>query len=143
MQPVPSSVCGRFDVVSRQAIPEGSWDVVVQQYPHRFGTYSNDCIWWLRTASIWWRITPGNHSMNSSIVAPSFRLLNRAVTGTLVPLNTHAPLTLPGLLSMAVHVLQSFMVLTCVCQLRWGVFCVDGARPAFVVPAVRPIVNRL
>ena len=44
--------------------------------------------------------------MNSSIVAPSFRLLNRAVTGTLVPLNTHAPLTLPGLLSMAVHVLQ-------------------------------------
>ena len=46
--------------------------------------------------------------MNSSMVAPSLRLLKRAATGTLVPLNTQAPLTLAGLLSMAVHVPQLF-----------------------------------
>ena len=50
--------------------------------------------------------------MNSSMVAPPFKLLKSADTGTLVPLNIHAPLTLPGRLSMAVHVLQSFMVIT-------------------------------
>ena len=72
----------------------------------------------IRRSEVWCLVTPGNHSMNSSTVAPSFRLLKRAATGTLVPLNTQAPLTLAGLLSMAGHVLQLFMVITCVVRLR-------------------------
>jgi hypothetical protein len=45
-------------------------------------------------------------------------------------LNTHAPLTLAGLLSIAVHVLQSFMVITCVARFRWGYFTWVGFGPA-------------
>ena len=65
--------------------------------------------------------------MNSSMVAPSLKLLKRAVTGTLVPLNTHAPLTLAGLLSIAAHVLQSFMVITGVVRFRRGYFTWVGS----------------
>ena len=67
--------------------------------------------------------------MNSSMVAPSLRLLKRAATGTLVPLNTQAPLTLAGLLSMAVHVPQLFMVITCIVRLRWGYITWVGSGP--------------
>ncbi len=79
--------------------------------------------------------------MNSSTVAPSLRLLKRAVTGTLVPLNTHAPLTLPGLLSMAMHVLQSFMVVTCLGEVRWGLFYTDYVWLDWVVPVLFLNVN--
>ena len=79
--------------------------------------------------------------MNSSMVAPSLRLLKRAVTGTLVPLNTHAPLTLAGLPSMAVHALQSSMVITCVVRFRWGVFYMGGIWPDGVVPVLGLNVN--
>jgi hypothetical protein len=50
----------------------------------------------LRTAKACSRVTPGNHSRNWSTVAPPSRFSKSACTGTRVPLNTQAPLTLPG-----------------------------------------------
>jgi hypothetical protein len=60
-----------------------------------------------RTASTCSRLTPGNQSRNSSTVAPASRFSKSAFTGTRVPLNTHAPLTLSGARSTAGHWLQS------------------------------------
>src|SRR5256885_14157768 len=45
--------------------------------------------------------------MISSMVMPSSRFSNIVATGSRVPRNTHAPLTLPGTLSTAGHVDQS------------------------------------
>src|SRR2546422_11278407 len=55
------------------------------------------------------RVTPGNHSGNWSTVAPPSRFSKSACTGTRVPLNTQAPLTLPGTRSTAAHFVQSNM----------------------------------
>src|SRR5438093_4069138 len=63
----------------------------------------------LRTVKACSRVTPGNHSRNWSTVAPPSRCSKSACTGTRVPLNTHAPLTLPGTRSTAVHIVQSNM----------------------------------
>ena len=48
------------------------------------------------TASTCFRVTPGNHSTNSSMVAPSSRFSKSARTGTRVLAKTQAPLTLAG-----------------------------------------------
>ena len=61
------------------------------------------------------------------------QVVERAVTRTLVPLKTHSPLTLPGMLSIAVHVLQSFMVVTCVVQFCWIAFYVGASWRAHLV----------
>jgi hypothetical protein len=61
------------------------------------------------TAKVCSRATPGNHSRNWSTVAPPSRFSKSAETGTRVPLNTHAPLTLPGTRSTAEHWVQSNM----------------------------------
>ena len=53
--------------------------------------------------------TGGNHSKNSSTVAPSRKFSNNAATGTLVPRNTHAPRTLSGYLSIASKVSHPFI----------------------------------
>ncbi len=53
------------------------------------------------------RDTPGDHSRNSSIVAPPSRFENRAGTGTRVPRNTQAPLTLSACRSTAGQDIQS------------------------------------
>src|SRR5258706_11450563 len=45
--------------------------------------------------------------MISSMVAPDSRFSNTVATGMRVSLNTHAPLTLPGMLSTAGHCDQS------------------------------------
>ena len=50
----------------------------------------------LSTASTWPRSTPGNHSRNSSIVAPPSMFSNSAFTGTRVPANTGVPLWISG-----------------------------------------------
>ncbi len=42
-------------------------------------------------------------------VAPSSKFSNNAVTGTRVPLNSHAPPTFPAMRSTAAHLLQSIM----------------------------------
>src|SRR5205809_1299018 len=63
----------------------------------------------LRTVKAWSRVTPGNHSRNWFTVAPPSRFSKSACTGTRVPLNTKAPLTLPGTRSTAVHIVQSNM----------------------------------
>src|SRR5204862_5241649 len=49
----------------------------------------------------------GNCSITSSMVIPSSRFSKTTATGVRVPLNTHAPLTLPGTLSTAWHSDQS------------------------------------
>ena len=53
--------------------------------------------------------TPGIHSRNCSTDAPSLRFSKRAATGTLVPRNTHTPLSLSAWRSTAGHVSQSIM----------------------------------
>ena len=53
--------------------------------------------------------TPGNQSRNSPTVAPLSRFSNRADTGTRVPANVQAPLSLPGRRSTAGHRAQSVM----------------------------------
>jgi hypothetical protein len=62
-----------------------------------------------RTSSTCWRVTPGNHSRKSSILAPPSRFSNSARTGTRVPLNSHSPLTFPGIRSTAGQSRQSSM----------------------------------
>ena len=61
------------------------------------------------TDSTCWRVTPGNHRRNSSTVAPPSRFSNNALTGTLVPLKLHVPLSLSGFSSTASHLAQSSM----------------------------------
>src|SRR5216117_1956623 len=63
----------------------------------------------LRTVKACSRVTPGNHSRNWSTVAPPSRFSKSACTGTRVPLNTKALLTLPGTRSTAAHFVQSNM----------------------------------
>src|SRR6266550_2743190 len=63
----------------------------------------------LKTVKACSRATPGNHSGNWSTVAPPSRFSKSACTGTHVPLNTQAPLTLPGTRSTTVHIVQSNM----------------------------------
>ena len=70
------------------------------------------------------RDTPGNHSRNSSTVAPPSRFENRAETGTRVPRNTHAALTLWGCRSTAWQVVQS--------SIMNSAFHYDGCRVALL-----------
>src|SRR6266480_5075120 len=74
----------------------------------------------LRTVKACSRVTPGNHSRNWSTVAPPSRFSKSACTGTRVPLNTQAPLTLPGTRSTAAHFDQSNMHRKLRCHLDTG-----------------------
>ncbi len=56
----------------------------------------------LQHGTICSRVT-SNHSIISSMVAPDSRFSNTVDTGIRVSLNTHAPLTLPGMLSTVGH----------------------------------------
>ncbi len=58
------------------------------------------------TASTWERSTPGNQERNSLMEAPSLKFSKSAATGTRVPRNTHAPLTVPGCCSTASQLFQ-------------------------------------
>src|SRR3989442_11682704 len=64
----------------------------------------------LRTVNACSRVTPGNDSRNWSTVAPPSRFSKSACTGTRVPLNTQAPLTLPGTRSTAAQFVHSNML---------------------------------
>src|SRR5205814_3444252 len=64
----------------------------------------------LRTTKACSRVTTGNHSRNWSTVAPPSRFSKSACTGTRVPLNSQAPLTLPGTRSTAAQFVQSNML---------------------------------
>ena len=64
----------------------------------------------VRTALTREASTPGNHSTNSCKVAPLARFSNSELIGSRVPLNTHAPLSLPGTLSTAEHCDQSIIL---------------------------------
>jgi hypothetical protein len=61
---------------------------------------------WRSTAIAWLRATPGNHSMNSSIVAPARRFSKRAETGTRVPTKTQLPFMRIGSASTALQAFQ-------------------------------------
>jgi hypothetical protein len=60
-----------------------------------------------RTAAAFQPSTPGNHSRNCSMVAPSLRFSKRVDTGTRVPRNTQAPPSLSGCRSTAALLSQS------------------------------------
>src|SRR5208282_6294551 len=65
---------------------------------------------WRNTSSTCSRVTPGNHSRNSSMLAPPSRFSNSALTGTRLCLNSHSPPPLVGMRSTAGHLLQSNML---------------------------------
>ena len=60
-----------------------------------------------RTAAAFQPSTPGNHSRNCSIVAPSLRFSKRVDTGTRLPRNIQAPQSLSGCRSTAALLSQS------------------------------------
>jgi hypothetical protein len=74
------------------------------------------------------RETP-NHSMTSAIVAPASRFSKTVFAGILVPRKSHAPLTLPGMLSTAGHWDQSRVAIL-------FAFLHHGSRSATPLPAV-------
>jgi hypothetical protein len=59
------------------------------------------------------RSSPSNHSIMSSMLAPASMFSKIADTGIRVPFRTHAPLTLPGMLSTARHWDQSRLAIIC------------------------------
>src|SRR5712664_1649781 len=63
------------------------------------------------------RVT-GNCSITSSMVIPSSKFSKTTATGVRVPLNTQAPLTLPGMLSTTAHWDQSSAAM--IDSFRWG-----------------------
>ncbi len=75
--------------------PQWNRGPLVEQDLHAAATGSRLAAAKSRTASTWSLVTPGNHSTNSSTVAPSSRFSKSALTGTRVPRNSHAPLTFP------------------------------------------------
>ena len=101
----PASFEGRVNLVPPQVPAEGCRRTLVEQDPQAADTCRSRRSW-SRTLSACQRSTPGNQSRNCSTVAPSLRFSNSAATGTRVPRNTHAPLTLSGSRSMAGHVFQ-------------------------------------
>ena len=72
---------------------------------HRINSASGRDVHDLRCCACWEWIGD-TQSRNCSFAAPFSRFSKRADTGTLVPVNTQAPLSLPGTLSTAGHVSQ-------------------------------------
>jgi hypothetical protein len=65
-------------------------------------------------------------------VAPASRFSNTIETGIRVSLNTHAPLTLPGMLSTAGHCDQSRLAMICAPPLRIPL-CGGGAQQSQIM----------
>lgn len=101
----PAMLMRSDDLVLDQVLPEWRRRALIKQDFHA-ARLRPACA---STASTCARVTPGNHSKNSSMVAPASRFSNSACTGTRVPLNNHAPLTLSGMRSTTGHVRQSSM----------------------------------
>src|SRR6266850_629143 len=105
---IPATRTGFLDGLTRQRRRNASRRAVIEEDAHqRPGTgasrlrAANS-----RTAFTCSRVT-GNCSTTSSTVIPSSRFSKTTATGVRVPLNTQAPLTLPGMLSTARHWDQS------------------------------------
>src|SRR5258706_14573961 len=93
-----------------EVAPKWNWRALIKQDPHATASVSRLAAVCSRTVSTWALVTPGNHSRKSSTVAPSARFSKSARTGTRVPRNTQAPLTMLGERSTAEHVLQSIIL---------------------------------
>ena len=106
--PVPESVSatqtGLFDNVVRQSAGYASWLPVIEQNSHqrwrmgvsRFRAANSSTV---LTCS---RVI-GNCSTTSSMVIPPSKFSKTMATAVRVPVNTHAPLTLPGMRSTPGH----------------------------------------
>ena len=94
--------------VSRKMPAEGRRHALVEQDSQATESFKSR-VSWSSTCSTCERSTPGNHSRNCSMVAPSLRFSKSAATGTRVPQNTQAPLTFSGSRSTAE---QDFQVVT-------------------------------
>lgn len=106
----PTFLIYGIHAVAFQVSSERSRRSLVKQDFHSILTPLRDLASCSRTAFTCHFSTPSNHSRNSSIVAPLCRFSKRANRGTLVPVNTHAPLTNPGRLSTAGQVSQAIIV---------------------------------
>ena len=103
----PALLGQRIHRVRRKAPPQRSRRTLIEQQLQWASALLNARASCSSTARTCFLSTPGNHSTNSSIVAPPARFSNRAYTGTRVPVNAQAPLILPVLRSTAGQLLQS------------------------------------
>lgn len=115
----PAEFESGIDLVIVQMPPERRRRALVEQDSHAGGDVAtspderggsasaNDRTSKSRTALTLGAATPGNQSRNWSIDAPSLMFSNSVATGTRVPRNTQAPLSLPGCRSTAEHLRQS------------------------------------
>ena len=91
----PSEFSGSFNNVIDQVTTQQVWNTLIKNQVHATDSSSARASK-SKTASICSRVTLGNHSITSSMLAPSRRFSNKARMGTRVPRNTHAPLTTLG-----------------------------------------------
>ena len=108
----PSFLKDSEDRVMREVSAQRNRRALIKENPHGSQRASGWRLRWAcsSTASTCPRVTPGNQARNSSMRAPLSRFSNRAVTGTRVPRNTQAPLTLPVARSTTEQDDQSNMV---------------------------------
>jgi hypothetical protein len=134
-QGVPSKGTGLFDNVCGQGPGNTPRRAVVKEHTHQRPETGASRLLAAnsRTALTCARDT-GNCSITSSIAMPSSRFSKTTATGVRVPLNTQAPLTLPGTLSTAGHSDQSSHRL---CHLR--PFVVGREPPAVAERATGPL----
>ena len=97
----------RIRRVRRKALPQRSRRALIEQHLQCASAFLSARASCSSTARTCFLSTPGNHSTNSSIVAPLAKFSNRAYTGTRVPVKAQAPLILPGLRSTAGQFSQS------------------------------------
>lgn len=107
LEPRPSAISARFDGVSGQMAAQWSRRPLVKQNFHVPEAPTRSAAAWSSACCACSRVTPGNHSINSSSVAPSRKFSNKARTGTLVPRKTQDPLTTSGCRSTAGQLFQS------------------------------------
>ncbi len=99
---VPTSGARFLDRMSLQGGSNSSRRSVIQKDAHQALAESRLRAANSRTARTCSRVT-GNCSITSSMVNPSSRFSKMVTTGVRVPLNSHTPLTLPGMRSTAGH----------------------------------------
>jgi len=111
----PAHLTGGADLVPGKKTTQRGWRALIKQTLHCGAPYAGSRLRWANSSTDMTcsRVTPGNHSRKSSVVAPPSRFSKRALTGTREFLTSRAPLTLPSIRSTAGHSDQSNM------QIEW------------------------
>src|SRR5262249_51831416 len=113
---VPSQVLRAGNAVAGQRGAQRGRCAVVEENTHQCGSGASR-LWAAKANTALICSGPiSNHSAISSMLAPASRFSKTVATGSRVPRNTHAPLTLPGMLSTAEHCDQSSAIAKLLCS---------------------------